>query len=179
MKLGIRGSPRTVRRYLPRATGRGGRGAAGHRWAAFVRNQGQAVWACDVCLAVTVSFRRLSVFVVMETGSRRLVHVNVTAHPTAAWILQQFGEVLAAPHASRCVFHDRDSTSSTGLDAVVTALGVRVLRTPIRAPQANAFCTSTVSRGLQRDRAEISADDRERAVQHAPRCLPAPPEISP
>jgi hypothetical protein len=49
----------------------------------------------------------IHLFVALEVGSRRLVHVNVTSHPTAAWILQQFREVLAAPHAYRFVLHDR------------------------------------------------------------------------
>jgi len=74
----------------------------------------------------------------MELGSRQLVHATVTAHPTAAWTLQQFREVLAAPHGYRFVLHDRDSIYAPWLDAAVTALGVRVLRTPIHAPQANA-----------------------------------------
>ncbi len=134
------------------ARGSGGewRGASGQRWAPFVRNHAQAVLACDFCVAVSASFRVLYVFVVMEVGSRRLVHVNVTVHPTAAWTLQQFREVLAAPHAYRFVLHDRDSIYSSGLDAAVTALGVRVLRTPIHAPQANAFCDRLL-RSLRRE----------------------------
>lgn len=140
VKLGLRVSPRTVRRYMGRGLSGGGQGATGRRWATFVRNHAQALIACDFCVAVTARFRVLYVFVMMEVGSRRLVHVNVTSHPTAAWALQQFREVLAAPHAYRFVLHDRDSIYSPGLDAAVTALGVRVLRTPIHAPQANAFC---------------------------------------
>ncbi len=76
----------------------------------------------------------------MEVESHWLVHVNVKAYPTAAWTLQLFREVPVAPHAYRFVLHDRDSIDSPGLDAAVTALGVCVLRTPIQAPQANAFC---------------------------------------
>jgi transposase InsO family protein len=140
LKLGIRGSPRTVRHYMARGPRRGGRGAAQQRWATFVRNHAHAVVACDFCVAVTATFRVLYVFVALEVGSRRLVHVDVTSHPTAAWTLQQFREILAAPHAYRFVLHDRDSIYSPGLDAAVTAMGVRVLRTPVHAPTANAFC---------------------------------------
>jgi putative transposase len=68
------------------------------------------------------------------------VHVNVTSHPTAAWTLQQFREVLAAPHAYRFVLHDCDSIYSPGLDAAVAAMGIRVLRTPVQSPTANAYC---------------------------------------
>ena len=96
--------------------------------------------ACDFCVTVTATFRVLYIFVVMEIGSRRLVHVNITSHPTAAWTLQQFREVLAAPHAYRFVLHDRDSIYALWLDAAVAAMGVRVLRTPVQAPVANAYC---------------------------------------
>jgi len=140
LKLGLRVSPRTVRRYMARGTGGGGRGAVAQRRATFVRTHAQAVVACDFCVAVTATFRVLYVFVALEVGSRRLVHVNVTSHPTAAWTLQQFREVLAASHAYRFVLHDRDSIYSPWVDTAVVAMGVRVLRTPVQAPTANAFC---------------------------------------
>ena len=140
VKLGVRVSPRTVRRSLGRGLGGGGQGATGPRWATFVRNHAQALGACDCCVAVTATFRVLYVFVALEVGSRRLVHVNVTSHPTAAWTLQQFREVLAAPHAYRFVLHDRDAVYAPWLDTAITAMGVRVLRTPVQAPRANAFC---------------------------------------
>jgi putative transposase len=140
VKLGLRVSPRTVRRYMPTGTGVTRRGAPSHRWRMFLRNHASVLLASDFCVVVTARFRVLYVFVVMEIGSRRLVHINVTGHPTAAWTLQQFREVLAAPHAYRFALHDRDSIYSPWLDAAVTAMGVRILRTPIRAPQANAYC---------------------------------------
>jgi hypothetical protein len=58
----------------------------------FLRLHAQGIIACDVFLAVTVTFRQLYVFVVIEHHSRRLIHCNVTAHPTAAWTLQQLRE---------------------------------------------------------------------------------------
>jgi hypothetical protein len=77
----------------------------------------------------------------MEIGSRRILHTNVTAHPTAEWTIQQFREFLAFDHPYRFVIHDRDAIFSRRLDAALTSFGVRVLRTPIRAPKANAFCS--------------------------------------
>ena len=139
VKLGVRVSPRTVRRSMGRRLGGGGQGATGHRGATFARNHAQALVACDFCVAVTASLRPLYVFVV-EIGSRRLVHVNVTSHPTTAWTLQQFRAGLTMPHTYRFVLHDRDSLYAPWLDAAVTALGVRVLRTPVRTPKANALC---------------------------------------
>ena len=140
LKLGLRVSPRTVRRYMAREAGGGGRGAGSQRWATFVRNHAQAVVACDFCVAVTATFRVLYIFVALEAGSRRLVHINVTSHPTTAWTLHQFRELLAMPHPYRFVLHDRDNIYSPWFDAAVTAMGVLVLRTPVQAPKANAYC---------------------------------------
>lgn len=68
------------------------------------------------------------------------MHFNVTGNPTAAWTVQQFREVLADDHAYRIVLHDRDGIYSAPCDAALRAMGVRTLRTPVQAPQANAFC---------------------------------------
>jgi putative transposase len=76
----------------------------------------------------------------MEVGTRRLLHHNVTADPTAEGTLPQFRETLPGDHSYRFVLHDRDSIYSQELDQAVTRLGVRVLRTPVRTPTANAFC---------------------------------------
>jgi transposase InsO family protein len=76
----------------------------------------------------------------MELGTRRILHQNVTAHPTAEWTLQQLREVLPGEHPYRFVIHDRDSIFSSDLDRAVTDLGVRVLRTPVRASMANSVC---------------------------------------
>jgi transposase InsO family protein len=78
--------------------------------------------------------------VIIELGTRRILHQNVTAHPTAEWTLQQFREALPGDHPYRFVIHDRDSIFSKQLDKEVTELGVRVLRTPVRAPMANSIC---------------------------------------
>ncbi len=86
------------------------------------------------------SFHILYVFVIMELGTRRILHHNVTAHPTAEWTLQQFREALPGHHPYRFLIHDRDSIFSKDLDKQVVAMGVRVLRTPVRAPQANSVC---------------------------------------
>ena len=142
LKFGIRVSPRTVRRYIGRGREGGGEPsrASAQRWATFVRNHAQVLVACDFCVVVTARFRILYVFVALEVGSRRLLHVNATAHPTTVGTLQQFREILAEPHAYRFVLHDRDSIYSPGLDAAVTAMGVRILRTPVQAPRANCYC---------------------------------------
>ena len=65
--------------------------------------------ACDFFVAVTATFRMLYVFDVIEHGSRRLVRVDVTAHPSAEWTLQQLREVVGYEDRYRYLIHDRDS----------------------------------------------------------------------
>ena len=64
------------------------------RWSTFLKNHARAILACDFFVAVTATFRMLYVFVVIEHGTRRLAHVNVTAHPSADWTLQQLRAVV-------------------------------------------------------------------------------------
>jgi putative transposase len=77
LKLGVLVSPRTVHKYL-RCT-LGPRDASSQRWSTFVRNHAEAIVACDFFTVVTASFRVLYVFVAMEVGSRRLLHITNTA----------------------------------------------------------------------------------------------------
>ena len=141
LKLGIYVSPRTVRKYWPKQAGRtGGRLTSSQHWRTFVKNHAQGIVACDFLVAVTARFQVLFVFVVMEIGSRRILRYNVTAHPTADWTLQQFREALSGDHPYQFLIHDRDSIFSSGLDEELkSSFGLRVLRTPVRAPKANAY----------------------------------------
>src|SRR5580765_4757598 len=99
LKLGVRVSPRTVRKYLPKRPP--GRTRDDLRWSTFLKNQATAILACDFFVALTATFRMLYVFVVIEHGTRRLAHVNVTTHPNAAWTLQQLREVIADAECER------------------------------------------------------------------------------
>jgi len=139
--LGLCVSPRTIRKYLPKRLNPGrGKRATTQRWQTFVWNHAQAIVACDFCVVVTATFRLLYVFVVMEHATRRILHTNVTASPTASWTLQQLREAIPADHTYRFLMHDRDSIFSQQLDQGIRHLGLRVLKTPVRTPQANALC---------------------------------------
>ena len=100
-----------------------------------MRNHAKGILACDFFVTVTASFRVLYVFVVMEVGTRRIAHANVTAHPTADWTLQQVREVVTGEKPYRFLVHDRDSIYSSAFDSAVEAMGLSVLKTPFRAPQ--------------------------------------------
>ena len=142
LKLGIRVAPSTVRKYMGSRTRR--TPDPSQRWLTFIRNHAQAIIASDFFTVVTARFHILYVFFVMELGRRQILHYGVTAHPTAEWTLQQFREALPDSHPYRFLIHDHDSIYSRRLEQEVAALGVRVLRTPVRAPKANSRCERLV-----------------------------------
>ena len=144
LKLGLRVSPRTIGKYLSRDNGPRRTPDPKHRWTTFVRNHATAIVACDFFVVVTAAFRILYVFVMMDLETRTIVHLNVTAHPTTDWTVQQFREGLPGDHTYKYVIHDRDRIYSKEVDDGLKALGVEVLRTPVRAPRANAFCERIV-----------------------------------
>jgi putative transposase len=143
LKLGIQVSPRTVRRYMP--TTRSTRpGARSQLWSTFVRNHASAVLACDFFVAISATFRVFYVFVVLEVGTRRIRHWNVTEHPTAEWTTQQFRMLMSGDEPHRFLIHDHDSIYSESVDRTVTAMGLTILKTPVRSPTANAFCERVI-----------------------------------
>jgi putative transposase len=142
LKLEIHVSPRTVRKYLPACPP--DRPRRNLRWSTFLRLHAHGIIACDFLVVVTATFRLLYVFVVIEHRSRRLVHCNVTAHPTAAWTLQQLREAVGFEERHRYLLHDRDSIFAKHLDISVTKLGIRVLKSPPRSPKANAICERVI-----------------------------------
>jgi len=143
LKVGIRVSPRTVRRYMPARQG-SPRGPSSQPWMTFVRNHAQDILACDFFVTVTASFQLLYVFVVMEVGTRRIAHFNVSAHPSGEWTLQQFREVVTGEQPYRFLIHDRDSIYSSEFDSALKGMGLNILKTPFRTPQGNAFCERLV-----------------------------------
>jgi len=104
------------------------------------RNHSPHLIATDFFTVVTAKFDLLRVLIVMEIASRRILHFNVTEHPTAQWTLQQFREALPWEHHFRYLIHDRDSIFSASLDESLRDLGLEILKTPPRSPKANAHC---------------------------------------
>jgi len=138
LKIGIQISPRTVRRYMPDGPARPK--VPSQRWMTFVRNHAKAIIGADFFVVVTATFRFVYVFVVMEIETRRIIHLNVTRHHTARWTMQQFRECVIGDEGYKFIIHDRDSIYSSDVDSLLRAPGLRALKTPYRAPKANAFC---------------------------------------
>jgi len=109
-------------------------------WATFLRNHAKEVWACDFLHTYDLFFRSLFVFVIIELGSRRLVHFGVTRNPTDAWLAQQLREATPFAQGPRFLIRDNDSKYSKLFARVASGTGIEVLRTPYGAPKANAIC---------------------------------------
>jgi len=138
LKLGIRVSPRTVRKYMPKRPP--GRPRSDLRWSTFLESHASTLLACDFFVAVTAAFRVLYVFIVIEHGTRCLLHVNLTTHPSADWTLQQLREAVGDTDRYRYLIHDRARIFAKHLDDSIRALGISVLRSPFGSPKANAIC---------------------------------------
>jgi putative transposase len=141
-KLGVRVSATSVRMILRRH----GLGPAPRRggptWTQFLRTQAASVLACDFLTVETIGLRRLYVLFVIELEHRRVHLAGITAHPTGVWVTQAARNLLTDldEHAQRFRFliRDRDAKFAAAFDAVFAAAGIRVLKTPPRAPKANA-----------------------------------------
>lgn len=125
LKLGLRVSPRTVRKYMPdHLRDAPGRGVTDQRWTTVVRNHAEAIVACDLFTVVSATFKVLYVFVVVEHATRRILHVNVTRHPTGDWTLQQLREAIPEDHDYSFLIRDWDAKFSNRLDESVRRLAI-------------------------------------------------------
>jgi transposase InsO family protein len=142
LKLGHRVSATAIRTLLRRHGVPPAPRRAGLSWRAFLRAHAQGVLACDFFTVETVRLQTLSVLFFIEVQTRRVFVAGCTAHPSAAWVTQQARQMAwhwdDEERRPTLLIHDRDAKFPAAFDAVCRAENVRVVRTPVRAPRANA-----------------------------------------
>ena len=134
LKLGFVLSERTVARYLSRTRRRGD---AAKKWLAFLQNHREAIVAFDFFTVPTATFRVLYCFFVIEHSRCRILHFNVTRHPSADWVVQQLRETFAEAGPYRYATLDHDSIFNHDVIAFLEATGLQPKRTSIHAPWQN------------------------------------------
>jgi putative transposase len=136
LKLGFEMSERTVARYLRRLRRRGD---PGKRWLAFLANHREAIAAIDFFAVPTLTFKLLYCFFVIEHGRRRILHFNITSHPTSDWVVQQLREAFSEAGAYRYVILDHDSKFNADVITFLKATGLKPKHTSVKAPWQNGI----------------------------------------
>jgi transposase InsO family protein len=137
-KLGFRVSERTVSRYLRKLHPRGRRD--GQTWKTFLANHREVLAAMDFLVVPTATFRLLYVLVIVHHDRRRVLHCNVTEHPTSTWVSQQLREAFPEETAPKYFLMDNYSIFSTQVTCTVESFGTKVIRTGFQSPWMNGVC---------------------------------------
>src|ERR671928_107763 len=134
LKLGMVVSNRSIRRYR----WRGPRRPSSQTWRTFLANHAHHLWAADLFTVPTLTFKTLYVLVFIEHGRRELVHLNVTANPTAAWVWRQLIEATPWGQKPRHLLRDRDAVYGRDFRQRARRIGIDAITTPVASPRANA-----------------------------------------
>ena len=136
LKLGFEISESTVSRYL--AQGASPRDS-GQRWLTFLKNHRETLAGMDFFTVPTATFRVLYCFFVISHGRRKILHFNVTEHPTGAWIVQQLREAFPEDRAPQYLILDRDGKFNGEVATMLEYLGSELIRTAYRVPGRTAW----------------------------------------
>jgi putative transposase len=134
LMLGFDVSERTVSRWLKRAPRVSD---PGKRWLAFLHNHQESIAAMDFFTVPTVTFRVLYCIFVISHDRRRILHFNVTRHPTSQWVLQQLREAFPFQSVPRYLIFDHDAKFGMPVPVAVRSLGINPIRTSFESPWQN------------------------------------------
>lgn len=120
-----------------------GAAAGQHSWRSFLRQQAASTLACDLFTVETLGLQRIYVLFFLSLATRRLEFIACTPNPDGAWVAQQARNLVMhvgeQERSFRLLIHDRDRKLSRAFDEVFRSEAIEVIRTPIQAPNANAF----------------------------------------
>jgi hypothetical protein len=131
-----------VRKVLLEAGLQPAPGRARSSWRAFLRQQTAGVLACDFLTVETAFLQRIYVLFFISLATRRIEYIACTTKPDGRWVTQQARNLVMKfgdGHAFRLLVHDRDAKLSAAFDEVFRTEGIKVIRTPVQAPNANAY----------------------------------------
>jgi putative transposase len=140
--LGIAVSPTSVRKVVLAAGLQPAPERAQSSWRAFLRQQAASALACDFFTVEAAFLQRLYVLFFISLGTRRIEYIACTSSPDGAWVTQQARNLvmqLEGDERFRLLIHDRDTKFSHAFDDVFRSEGIEVIRTPVQAPNANAY----------------------------------------
>jgi putative transposase len=115
------------------------RGDPAKRWLSLLANHREVIVAFDFFTVPTLTFKLLYCFFVIEHGRRRILHFNITRHPTAEWVMQQLREAFPEAGPYRYVVLDHDSKFDADVIAFLQATGLKPKRTSVQAPWQNGI----------------------------------------
>jgi len=138
LQLGFTIAEPTVSRYLQQLKPRPDEGKA-QQWLAFLNNHREVIGAFDFFTVPSLTFRTLYCFFVIAHDRRRVLHFNVTTHPTTDWIVQQLRQALPLPCPYRYILFDRDGKFGSDVFEFLKASGIRPIRTSARSPWQNGI----------------------------------------
>ncbi len=163
-KFGIEHSPSTIKNYMVKR-----KPSDGQKWSSFLNNEADGIWCCDFMTHYSLFFKAMTIFVIMELGSRKIVSIGITRHPTLLWIEQEIKFAVGCNNGPKFLIHDNDGkfgqlgkrvsaniTTPKGNEKAVscrssldywlaTVMNIRGIPTPFYAPNAKgyvSYCTS-------------------------------------
>src|SRR5947209_10056330 len=140
LKLGLLVSKRSIQRYRRRGPAH----PSSQTWRTFLANHAHHLWAADLLTVQTLTLKTLYVLVFIAHGRRQLVHVNVTANPTAAWVWRQV--IQATPWGSkpRHLLRDHDAVYERDFRQRAKRISIDAIVTPVASPRANAVAERVI-----------------------------------
>ena len=139
LKLGIDVSEAAVSNYMIRR-----RGPPSQTWRTFLSNHAKDIIALDFFTVPTATFRILFVLIILSHDRRRILHVNVTEHPTAAWTALQLLEACGLDEEPRYLLRDRDAIYGEAFHRQTAALGIKEVTTAPRSPWQNPYAERVI-----------------------------------